>query len=184
MKRYIGKTAYSVQTVIELVKRRQETFDVHFDYESVKDTLDLPADQSQPDADGLVQVYSDHTTQLLFIMNSKFAGGRMLLTPSSIINDGYFEVYCSGLLMKTPQLLGLFDEAKKGGKQFYRDDVSYLYRTNKLRLINKSTRVVDKATGRTERMTQDINIDGEDLQFTNFLKYECLKEELEIIVDF
>ena len=30
----------------------------------------------------------------------------------------------------------------------------------------------------------DINIDGEDVTFTNFAKYEVLKGELDVIVDF
>ena len=32
-------------------------------------------------------------------------------------------------------------------------------------------------------MQQDINIDGEDLEFHNFAKYEVLPSELEVIVD-
>jgi hypothetical protein len=35
-----------------------------------------------------------------------------------------------------------------------------------------------------KKVTQDINIDGEDLRFTNFAKWEILPSELEIIVDF
>ena len=31
---------------------------------------------------------------------------------------------------------------------------------------------------------QDINIDGEDLVFKKFVKYECLHQEIEFIVDF
>jgi hypothetical protein len=35
-----------------------------------------------------------------------------------------------------------------------------------------------------KKIPQDINIDGEDLMFTNFAKYEVLPSELEVIVDF
>ena len=52
-----------------------------------------------------------------------------------------------------------------------------------MKLENKSKKF-NKETGKEEKMPQDVNIDGEDLLFTNYIKYECLHEELEIIVDF
>lgn len=34
-----------------------------------------------------------------------------------------------------------------------------------------------------KKVLQDINIDGEDLEFRNFAKYEVMPSELEVIVD-
>jgi len=52
-----------------------------------------------------------------------------------------------------------------------------------MRIDNKST-LRNRLTGIEQKSPQDINIDGEDLIFNNFVKFEVLKHELEIIVDF
>ncbi len=49
----------------------------------------------------------------------------------------------------------------------------------KVKVVNKST-----TKSGEELAPQDIDIDGEAIEFLNFVKYECLKHELELIVDF
>jgi diacylglycerol kinase family enzyme len=45
------------------------------------------------------------------------------------------------------------------------------------RIVNKNTLV------NGERKPQLFNVDGEDLEFTNFVKYEVLPGEIEIVTD-
>jgi diacylglycerol kinase family enzyme len=133
-----------------MMKRRQETFDMEID-----DNI----------------ILKDITTQFILVFNSKFGGGRMILNPLAIINDGYFEFYYFKTLMGFSECIKLFDGAKAGGTQVYNADAA-IYRCKKLKLINKKTN------------QQDVAIDGEDLVFDKFVIYEQLKQELEIIVDF
>ena len=64
------------------------------------------------------------------------------------------------------------------GEQFYDTDGEY-HRYRKLLIVNKSTKLLGAVP-----TPQDINIDGEDLRFKNYVKFEVLKQELEILVDF
>lgn len=67
---------------------------------------------------------------------------------------------------------------KPGGIMFY-DQGFTCYRCKKLKIVNKRM----ERDGVTKH-TMDINIDGEDLTFKDFVKYEVLKGELDVIVDF
>ena len=107
----------------------------------------------------------------MLVYNGKYGGGRMILNPMAILNDGFFEMIFYKNLIGFKKSIKLFEGAKKGGTHIY-DANGIVYRISKLRLENKSP---DK---------QDLNIDGEDLTFEKFVQYECLKQELEVIVDF
>ena len=66
--------------MIELFKRRKETYDIYLDRESVEGTIDIPeqpADSAMPSDKDLVKMHGDHMTQLMFAMNTKIGGGRM-----------------------------------------------------------------------------------------------------------
>ena len=52
-------------------------------------------------------------------------------------------------------------------------------RCKNVKIKNKK---IDPATNALE--PQDVNIDGEDLIFNNFIKYEVLPSSIEVIVDF
>ena len=41
----------------------------------------------------MVKVLDNVTTSMVLSYNGKFGGGRMMLSPPSIINDGYQELY-------------------------------------------------------------------------------------------
>jgi len=72
--------------------------------------------------------------------------------------------------------------SKSTGYHAYNPD-GETHRFKKMRVENKST-VRNRFTGIEQSSPQDLNIDGEDLIVNNFAKYEVLKHELEIIVDF
>ena len=111
------------------------------------------------------------STQYMTVFNGKHGGGRMVLNPMSIINDGFFEVLYYNGLMGFSKSMSLFQGAKTGGTHIY-DKNGRVYRVSKLKLVNKLQEI------------QDINIDGEDLEFKDFVTYECLHQELEFIVNF
>ena len=80
-KMMFGNKAYDIQAVIELWKGRQAKYDIEIQYgQTTKKITDLE-------------------TQYMTVFNGKHGGGRMILNPMAIINDGYFEVlYYNGLL--------------------------------------------------------------------------------------
>lgn len=88
----------------------------------------------------------------MLIYNGKYGGGRMILNPLAILNDGFFEMTFYENLIGFKKSMNLFDGAKKGGTHIY-DKNGKIYRIRKLRLENKSDH------------KQDLNIDGEDLTF-------------------
>lgn len=47
------------------------------------------------------------------------------------------------------------------------------FRTKSLRMTNKT-----KQPGSSELKTMLLNIDGENLSFKNFVKYDCLKHKI------
>ena len=73
----------------------------------------------------------------MLVFNGKFGGGRMILSPTSMINDGKFEIYMANKVFSTPKLIKVFDESRKGGEHFYDSDGS-IFSVKKLRLENRS----------------------------------------------
>jgi diacylglycerol kinase family enzyme len=73
----------------------------------------------------------------MLVYNGKYGGGRMVLNPMAILNDGYFEMLFYKNLIGFTACLKLFDGAKKGGTHIY-DNKGSMYRVKKLKLINKS----------------------------------------------
>jgi diacylglycerol kinase family enzyme len=77
MKPYIGKTAYTLSLLPELVKRTLFKFDFELDGGKVN----LP----------------NQDVFFLQIYNGKYGGGRIMLNPIGLINDGFMEfVYYEG----------------------------------------------------------------------------------------
>lgn len=98
-KKCLGPGAYTLQTVIEIVKNRTEKFDM--------------------DIDNGKAVYNDLETSLIMIFNSKFGAGKVYINPLGMINDGYFEVTFSPTKMAPKGVADLFGGAKAGGIQVY-----------------------------------------------------------------
>ena len=71
-KQYIGSTAYTVSCIVELIKRERGIFDIEID-------------------DGLEYI-KDLDTQYMMIYNGKTGGGRIILNPIGMINDGFMEM--------------------------------------------------------------------------------------------
>ena len=172
MKPYLGKHAYTVQTLIELYRRRRECYDVLIDKASL---------EQNPNAQGYVKWRENFDTQLFMVYNGKFGGGRIMLNPLAYMNDGYFEAVTWKNRFSFSTALDLFSQAKNGATQVY-DDESGVIRAKKVKLINKKTE--DDANGQKSFVPQDVNIDGEDLIFRKQITYECIPQHLEVMVDF
>ena len=62
----------------------------------------------------MIKIYSNLETQFMMINNGKYGGGRMLLNPMGVLNDGFFEViFYKGYW--GPKALTMFSQAKDGG---------------------------------------------------------------------
>lgn len=104
------------------------------------------------------KIYSDTKACLFIAYNGKFGGGRIQLSPMSLINDGFFEVMYYGKRFSLLKAAKLFEQAKTGSEFVYDPDVE-IRRVQRLKVTNKNKEV------------QDINIDGEDLKFKKYAKY-------------
>lgn len=51
----------------------------------------------------------------MLVYNGKYGGGRILLNPLAILNDGYFEMEFYQNLIGFKKAIKLFDGAKNGG---------------------------------------------------------------------
>lgn len=71
------------------------------------------------DIDNGTHLIKDMATQYMHIYNGKFGGGRIMLNPIGLINDGYMELnYMKGVKggVKYPAMaIGMFNGAKSGG---------------------------------------------------------------------
>ena len=124
--------------------------------------------------DGKLMI-KDLKTQYMQIYNGKYGGGGIMLNPLGLINDGLMELVFYKEMITTQEAVKLF--LTPGGCMFY-NHMFRCFKCSKIKLINK------QKTADGQMIEQDINIDGEDLTFKKFAKYEVLKEQLEIIVDF
>ena len=129
----------------------------------------------------MVRVGEELNANIVLIMNGKVAGGRQFLNPLGCINDGLMEITYSPGIVGFGPVKKMSDGAVAGGIHCY-DPFLKIMRIKKLRLDNKHT-IKNKETNETEPAIQNVMIDGEDLTFKRFVKMECLREELEVIVD-
>ena len=153
MKPYLGSLAYTISCLREL-------------YRKYSCTLDLEIDDGK-------HFISNVNTQYLQIYNGKFGGGRIMLNPFGLINDGYMELCYRPDLITTA--FGIWMFIQPGGTHFY-DSGFTTYRCQSCKIINKN-----QTRG---EVAEDINIDGEDLTFKNFVKYRVVPSSIEVIVDF
>ena len=88
MKAYIGSTAYTLSCIIELIKREKGLFDIDID-------------------DG-THFIKDLGTQYMQIYNGKTGGGRIILNPIGMVNDGYMELVYSPNFVGPQEAISLF----------------------------------------------------------------------------
>lgn len=99
LKSYIGKHAYTVVAIREMVKKRQEKVDFVID-------------------DGKYKI-DNITSQHITVFNGKYGAGDSMLNPLGIVNDGLFELCFYKALIETPQMIRMFGQSKSGGTHFY-----------------------------------------------------------------
>ena len=138
--------------------------------------------------DGRVKI-KDLDANFMMVFNGKLGGDKVYCNPLGFLNDGYVEMIYYNGLPSTDFSLKLFDGAKNGGVQFY-DNNLVMERFKTLKLTNKSMEPLPKKNKKDpieysdKKAVVDICVDGEDLDYSNFAKFEVLKQEIDIIVDF
>ena len=63
----------------------------------------------------MVKLRGDFDTQICLVYNGKSGGGRIYLSPLSMINDGYFEMLFINERFSATTAMQLFHYAKQGG---------------------------------------------------------------------
>ena len=71
------------------------------------------------------------------VYNGSCGGGRIMLNPLAVVNDGKFELVFSENNLDLKTIMNFFKGTKEGGTQIY-DNINRVYRIKKLNLINKS----------------------------------------------
>eukprot|EP00347_Sterkiella_histriomuscorum_P012216 403369450 len=155
---------YQVGAVVEFCKLRAELVDIYVDEQLI---------------------FENFPSILLGVFNSKYGGGGMNLSPYSVLNDGLIEVLVYREKIGFGNLVKQMDAAAKlQGVQGY-DDAMGFYRGKTIRVENKNPPIKKKGQeGPGIKEIQRYSVDGEDLLFREFVKYETLAGELEVIVDF
>ena len=126
-------------------------------------------------------VHEDFATQILWIANGKFGGSGAIMSPYGIINDGALDFLTSTKKHNFGGMVQFMDQIIKfQGTHAYRSDFEF-YRGKNLRIENKNP-IKDKKS--EVRALQRYAIDGEDLTWRNFVKYETLYNELEVLVNY
>ena len=98
------------------------------------------------------------------------------MNPLGVLNDGLMElVYRTGYVSASGAINLFF---QPHGKLIY-DENFRIIRCKNVKIVNKK---IDPATNELE--PQDVNIDGEDLIFKNYIKYEVMPSSIDVIVDF
>ena len=72
-------------------------------------------------------VHENFDTQIMMVYNGKFGGGRINLSPFSVLNDGYIEAAYYKERFTFLEAITLFEKCKAGGVQAY--PVSYTHLT-------------------------------------------------------
>lgn len=106
--------AYQISCVKELIKRQIGRFDIEFE-------------------DGKYKI-EDLETQYMQIYNGKYGGGRIMLNPMGMINDGLMEFCFRRGHVNAMFAIYLF--LQPGGRMCY-DPGFNIYRCKKAKVINK-----------------------------------------------
>ena len=99
-----------------MIKKEEKKYDIELDAESV-------GDEGEQTKDGMRQVLTDVNACLFFAYNGKFGGGRIQLSPMSLVNDGLFEVSYYTKRFGLSKAIQLFDEAKSGAEFVYDPEI-------------------------------------------------------------
>lgn len=95
-------------------------------------------DNGDPVGDGMRRICKDKNFVLLFAYHGKTGGGRILLSPLSMINDGYFEVMYYNGPLGIYDAFKIFTAAKAGAEYIYTRETE-IKRVKRLRITNKTS---------------------------------------------
>jgi hypothetical protein len=110
----------------------------------------------------------------------KYGGNGFLLNHMGVINDGYLEIMAVTQRYGFKQLAEMMDKSiKLGGTQGYDPNIV------QFRGLTAKIEYKDHSKNNTkQKLLHYYVIDGEDLFYENFVKFEVEKQGLEVIVDF
>ncbi|CDW74738.1 transcriptional regulator [Stylonychia lemnae] len=138
------------------------------------------------EADGEV-VYENIPLILIGVFNTKYGGGGFNLSPYSTVNDGMLEVILYKDKIGFGGMVGIMDDSMKyQGIHGYSKSMEF-YRAKNIKVINMMP--LEKPKNKNDnrppmKQLQLYAIDGEVFHFRDFVKYETLHNEIEVIVDF
>jgi len=165
MKKCCGKASYTIATLKEAIKCnvRQDLFNVTVDGKKVTR-----------------EGKDDVGTVLLMPFNGKNTGAGMIINPFAVMNDGLVDL----TFMSDERRMGLFGiadlldkAAKKGGIQTYENAFTHVRgKSIRIEFYGSHKRKPKKGFGQ-----QLLGIDGEDLRFSNFVKYDCVPANVEFL---
>lgn len=114
------------------------------------------------------------------IGNGKYGGSGAILNSYALINDGLLDFFVCSKKHGFGGMVQFMDQVIKfQGIHAYREDMDF-FRAKTLRVEQKNP----LKPGQNERPISRYAIDGEDLSWRNFVKFETLYNELEVLVDF
>jgi len=124
----------------------------------------------------------EHSTICLMVFNGKYTGGGMILDPYACINDGMVDVtWASDPRVNTLMgVNGVMTKAKHGAIQVY--DHQSLYYRGKQIIVKFKGKVLRKPP-KSHYGQQMFGADGEDLFYNNFVKWDAMKNNMEVMFD-
>ena len=125
-KKYMGKGCYISSATVNFFTSSSENFDIEIEK-----------------ADGDKIALTNEETMYLVVMNGKFGGGRVVLCPSAILNDGLLDVCMQHGPAGTRQLASFIKHAiAKKGAHIYKDNYS-CFRGKAIKIINRNLAAVE-----------------------------------------
>ncbi|CDW71902.1 diacylglycerol kinase [Stylonychia lemnae] len=154
---------YQISAFVELTRLKPDKISLEVDGKTVQEDLD---------------------TLVLGVNNSKYGGSGMVLSPYSFMNDGMQDAYVHTQMLGVLKILDLIDQLNKyQGMHVYEKDAKF-YRGKNIKVYNRSEKVYSWQSHKFERQLQRIAIDGENFAYKDFVQYETLPGEIDVIVDY
>ena len=139
-KPYVGSGCYASSAIVNFAKNSTEFFDVIIEK-----------------SDGSLIELKNEETLFLVVMNGKYGGGRFVLCPSAILNDGLLDVCMQHGPAGTKELAKFMKHAiVKKGAHIYKDNYS-CFRGKSMKIVSRNGNISadSAASGAKEEEVHD-----------------------------
>ena len=183
-KPYVGKQCYMTATLINFYYNSTEFYGVELEqYDGSRIKFNVE-------------------TLFFIIMNGRFGGSRVPMSPTACLNDGLLDAVIQNGPAGTKEVLKFFKNFLIFKGMFVYQDNYSCFRSKSIRITNQNQEELKTASARDEMSlgmeeafmlfdqprarTQltPFQIDGEALWFKDFVKIEAIQGAVEIIVDY